>query len=293
MREIVSIFGRNNNLQGILSLNDQSGKPPIENDTMLVVLNAGTAHKAGPFRLNVDIARYAAKNNINAFRFDLGGLGDSIKVPSALTHEESVLNDIEDALDFLEYKYQAKNFIVIGLCTGAVHSHKMALKDERVIGCIWLDGYGYPTNKFHFLRYAQVAVDPVRLASSVSKRTIGKLFGSKDKAKMLNGESVDEYIWKLPPIEQYIDEMNFLKQRDVKCLYIFTGGINEYYNYEAQFTDVFGDYDFMKNVDIKYIESANHTFVVRRDKQVMLNVIGDWLKKILKVESNTGTANTD
>jgi hypothetical protein len=273
-QEVICTFGRNNNLQGITCIPEKD-----DADYMLVLLNAGAIHKVGPFRMNVDIARHVAENHIKSFRFDVGGLGDSEKVQSSSSYEETVINDIKDALNYLESKYGIKRFIVIGLCTGADYSHKIATKDDRVAGCIWLDGYGYPTAKFYFYRYAPILISPKRILKLLSKILFfDKLFRKNKAVSLLAGNNVNDYVWKLPPKKSYIDDMLLISNRGVKCLYIFTGGVFEYYNYGEQFNDAFGKYDFMKHVQVEYLAKANHTYVILQDKQDLKERITKWLK---------------
>ncbi len=279
MKEVVATFGRNGNLQGIACIPDQH-----DQDFMLVLLNAGVTHKAGPFRLNVDIARYVAANNVKTFRFDVGGLGDSEKVQSALSHEEAMMQDIEDALNILESKYGARRFVVMGLCTGAEHSHKIVLRDDRVVGCVWLDGYGYPTAKFYFYRYAPILIRPLRLLRLVSRllyidRIVWR-YKKRNRNAVLAGNNIDDFVWRLPAKSKYIDDMSRLFNRKVKCLYVYTGGVYEYYNYADQYNDAFHEHAFMENVTVKYMPRANHTYTLRNDKSVLLESIIHWIKNI-------------
>lgn len=279
MKEVVASFGRNGNLQGMVCLPEQHRQ-----DVMLVLLNAGVTHKAGPFRLNVDIARHAATQNVSSFRFDYGGLGDSEKIQSALSHEDAIMQDISDAFDYLEDKYRVKRFVVLGLCTGAEHSHKIALRDERVTGCVWLDGYGYPTPKYYSYRYIPILKSPARLFRLLARmlRVDAIIFGKNNREKntALAGSNVDDFVWKQPPRNKYIDDMMRLFNRQVRFLYIYTGGVFEYYNYAGQYADAFGKQSFMQNVTVEYFPRANHTYAIENDKQLLLKTVMRWIQNI-------------
>lgn len=279
MKEVIATFGRNGNLNGIVCTSDQS-----DTDLMLILLNAGVTHKAGPFRLNVDIARHVAGHNINSFRFDVGGLGDSEKIQSSLTHEAAMMQDIGDALNLLELKYGTKRFIVIGLCTGAEHSHKIALLDDRVIGCVWLDGYGYATPKFYMNRYVPKLLNPLKWLRLIARLLgLNRISGKQNRQELptaLSGNNIDDFVWRQPAINKYIQDMALLFNRGVKCLYIYTGGVYEYYNYADQYKDSFNKHDFMQNITVEYLPLANHTYTLHKDKAILLKKIVDWIKNV-------------
>ena len=76
-----------------------------------MIINPGSVHKAGPFGLHVDLARNFADKGYPCFRFDLSGQGESAKLPSESSRNQQILDDMEDALDFLEQQHQQTNII--------------------------------------------------------------------------------------------------------------------------------------------------------------------------------------
>lgn len=269
MKEQIHIYGEHRNLQGIASVPEKvNAKYPA-----VIVLNAGAVHKAGPFNLNVDIARYLSSQGCLVFRFDLGGMGDSGKIKDGTGYHESVMSDIKQSLSFMETEYGVGKFVIIGLCTGADHAHKIACEDERVVANVWLDGYGYSTTKFKLIRYLPVALNPKRLMIAIYNCCI--------KKKVIGGvRGVDAYIWELPDKEKYIHNMELLYKRNVKNLYIYSGGVANYYNYKEQFSDSFKGYEFLKSIEVEYYPKFDHTYVLLNDRKKMICRIADWINEV-------------
>ncbi len=130
MKEKVVSFGRENSLIGIITFPDE--KIEKKDCPVLIILNAGFLHRVGPFRLYVDLARKLAHLGFTVLRFDLSGIGDSASQIDSIDYEETVINDVRDAMDFVSAKKANNRFVLMGICTGADNSHKVAMSDERV-----------------------------------------------------------------------------------------------------------------------------------------------------------------
>lgn len=266
MNESLHNYGAHRNLQGIANIpkNFEKQKP------IILLFNAGVVHKVGPFDLNISLTKKFSEEGFLTFRFDLSGMGDSKKIKTGMAHHDETINSLKETMDYCEEHFGSSTFVAVGLCTGADLGHKITCKDERVVGNVWLDGYGYPTTKFNILRYGPILLNPKRLFW-VALRLLGL-------NKSLPNRSVDSYVWKLPPKEHYVNDMEKLKERNVKCLYVFSGGVHEYYNYKDQFQDSFPGKDFLKNITIEYYPKFDHTYVILKDRQVMINRICKWLR---------------
>lgn len=269
MKEQLYTYGIQRNLQGIASL------PVVvnENKPAIILFNAGVVHKVGPFDINISIANHLSSMGFLVFRFDLSGMGDSLKVKDGTSHQVTVINDLKQTMSFIESQYAVNTFIMMGLCTGADHAHKIACEDARVVGNVWLDGYGYPTAKFNFLRYAPVFFSPRRLVTAVYHKLV-----QADKL-LKNIKGVDAYVWELPAKDKYIHEMNALYKRGVKSLYVFSGGVRDYYNYKDQFADSFKGHQFLKSVEIEYFPEFDHTYIIIKDRDIMIKRVSVWLSE--------------
>ena len=276
--ESIYTFGKKNNLVGFLSSPDKT--TGMEQLPLVLILNAGVVHRAGPFRMNTELARTLAKSGYPVFRFDLAGIGDSEKVVADARHyKQRNLDDVGEAIQFLSEKLGHENIVVTGLCTGADLSHRALVKYPQVCNAILMDGYGYPTGRFYVKRYLPVSLDLKRLFSA-SFRILKKLFPSS--SEKLSTQGVDTYIWELPPKEQYIEEMQQIHQDAKKQLYIYSGGVKEYYNYQQQFYEGFNQYSFVDDVTVEYLEATDHTYILLEHRARLFKIVLDWLATHVK-----------
>lgn len=131
MREEAVRFGRDSGLAGVVTLPDQAVNAPA-----LILLNAGMIHHVGPSRLYVRLARQMANHGFTALRFDFSGVGDSGARTDSLPLEQAVVDDVQQAMNFLTEHTGSAQFILIGHCAGAWVAFLAASADERVCGTV-------------------------------------------------------------------------------------------------------------------------------------------------------------
>lgn len=251
MSEQVRVVG---NLVGI-----QSGDGP-DRPTVLF-WNAGLLHRVGPYRNFVTLARALAADGFTTFRFDLGGLGDSPAHRDARSDEQRALDDVRAVMDGLGHE----RYILVGLCSGAYQSHYIARDDERVVGCVFLDGFAWPTFGWrwrHWLTYYGRRM--LRLGA-------WKRFLFTRRAA--GGGGAGEWTT-APDREEARADLARITGRGARLLFVYTGGY-VYYNYAGQFRDAMGD---LGNVDVEYIEKANHTVSLMTDRAELNGTILDWIR---------------
>jgi dienelactone hydrolase len=266
-RETVHCFGDGNILCGVLT-------QPVNiavDDLCVVFLNAGLVHKVGPYRMNVDMARSVAEIGVPAFRFDLSGLGDSLKRDSNQTDEERALLDIREAFDYLEETVGIKRFILFGLCSGADNAHAVALVDPRVVGAVILDGHAYPNLQYQVKRLAP------KILRLKSWNTLARsVLSSSDQTV----KSQDVYSRTFAPREQVESEINELVSRGVELLYVYSGGYN-YFNHVTQFSENFPSVAVNSRtarVQCEYFSHAEHTYTDPRDRRVLVDRVMKWIR---------------
>ena len=188
-------FGEYNHLIGILS--EPQGENSNPDKPIILILNSGLVNRAGPFRMSTELAHVLTSQGYDVFRFDLSGIGDSER-PSADKRgfEERHLDDIEEAVECLGKRKPSQKVIVLGLCTGADFAHRAGARLSGVAGCILLDGYGYPSKRFYFKRFAPILLNPIRFIKAIA--TVIK--GLSKSASSEKQESVgDAFTWEHPP----------------------------------------------------------------------------------------------
>jgi len=279
MKEVIHTFGSENNLTGIATIPDN-----INKKVAVILFNAGVLHKVNAFDMNIDLMKMLADDGSLVFRFDLSGMGDSKKSKNKSTLNEQVINDLIQSMDLIEDKYNVKDFVFIGLCTGADNAHKISVADDRVMGVVWLDGYAYPTteyNKLNFVRYIKAALNPAKLLKFIKKKLAVLLGGDSD---YVSDEGVDNYFWELPDKEVYRKQMQDIFKRNSKGLYLYSGGVNDYYLYEGQFFDAFKGEKFLSNIEEQYYDNADHLYVIKKHRLIMLERIKKWMRDHFLVE---------
>ena len=273
MIEQIQSFGPQQHLQGIYTAPEEDCKKPC-----FLIINAGAVHKSGPFNLHVHLAKFLADLGYASFRFDLSGQGDSTRIASPSSRTEQITKDMLAALDCLENQFNHCSVISFGLCTGAENAHKIAVKDDRVKGLVWIDGYGYLSPKFNRVKFLKKLSQPFNLIKALIKRlTKTKAMSSESSDNQAN--NVDDYVWRLPEKSQYKADMEVLHQREAKCLYVYSGGVQSYYNYQGQMKDAFPGEFFTQIFEEVYFPKADHTFFMLNDKHSLFDAIKNWLSR--------------
>jgi dienelactone hydrolase len=272
MIERVVTFGAENCLTGIVS------EPPVARSASPAVLlvTAGIIHHVGPYRLYVDLARKLAPAGFLTLRFDVSGVGDSQPRPDHLTDAEAPLADIREAMDFLQGRYGTSEFVLLGLCSGAYQAHEVAVRDTRVVGTVQLDGYGYRTVGYYLHQLVRKYLSPRRWAKFLLRKKKERSAGNwnprpEDPRLEIYGEA-------FPPRPKVKMEIHGLAARGVRMLFIYSGGVPEYFNHRGQFVAMFGRLP-AASVTMEYFESADHTYAWSPDREMLVARIADWLNE--------------
>lgn len=276
MIERVITFGAENNLVGILTEPETTGQN--KRLPCVLILNSGILHHVGPFRLHVLAARHMAARGISVFRFDIGGIGDSLTSRNAEYDAACVIADIRMAMDAISQKKGINEFVLMGLCTGAANAHKVSVVDERVSGGVFLDGYVYPTVRFYIRRYMPVIMDLSRATKWVG-RMMRRVAGARREGENEPEMTEDYGWWVLPPKNEVEKNLSTLVDRKVDLLYIFSGEQREYYNYEQQFIHAFSGVDFKGRLKVIFNNEADHTYSYGLDRDRLICQVTDWLKE--------------
>jgi pimeloyl-ACP methyl ester carboxylesterase len=130
-------LGRDQRLVGVLA-------EPVEGRDHrrragVVILNAGAAHRVGPSRLSVMLARRLVARGHPVLRLDLPGLGDSPARPGEpdnVVYAPHALDAVAVSVDWMRARPQADGCRLVGLCSGAYHAFKAAVAGLPVEGIV-------------------------------------------------------------------------------------------------------------------------------------------------------------
>jgi pimeloyl-ACP methyl ester carboxylesterase len=269
MSEHAFRFGRHQHLVGVLSRPSSAATPP---GFAVIVLNAGVVHRIGPFRMTVELARELAAAGHPTLRFDLSTIGDSGGTADAASREAQVVADVEDAMTLAQAQTGCTRFVLIGLCSGAQNAHIAARHDPRVIGAVFMDGYGYRTGGYYLRYYAPRVLDPRRLAAALWRRL--RRISLPKAAPAPPGFAVA-----VPPLEQTQAELSAMLGRGQHLLFIYTGGAVGYFNHVRQFGECFGAMARDPHVSVELFAEADHTYILAGDRVKLRARIKDWLAR--------------
>jgi hypothetical protein len=240
----------------------------------LVVLNAGLIYRVGPGRLSVEIARCAASAGFSAFRFDLSGLGDAAPRAPPPGVVESAVADVKEALDHLGANHGFRSFVLLGLCSGAIHAHHATVADDRIEGAVLLDGYSYPTLRSGLGAAADRLRSPVRLLRSLVRRAVRT---ATRAPRWPPGGEDDAFLPPTPSRQEAEADLRAMVSRGVQLLYIFSGEWNHVYRHEGQIRAAFPRVPFGATLTERLIPSAEHLFFTPPERARLLGILADWL----------------
>jgi pimeloyl-ACP methyl ester carboxylesterase len=261
-----------------------------------VFLNAGLTHRVGPSRLYVRMARALADQGFSSLRVDWSGLGDSGARHDNVPVGESLITETREAMDFLTRSTGARQFVPIGICSGATVSFVTALQDERVVGVALINAQSHLHGESAELGEALRARTMTRHSYRIALRSS---FSGKNWRKALGGQISIGGVLKpmfLAPIRAVLGsakraslpafdpvaETRTLTDRGVRVLHIYSEG-DEGLDY---FQEVLGKQGAERLADIgaetEVILGANHVFTLLWTQDRLTTAVCDWARSFAK-----------
>lgn len=269
MKTIACEFGHGNRLKGIITL-PTSGKQLA---TAVVMVSAGFNAKSGPHRMYSHLARSLADCGFATLRFDLGGVGASQTLNPGMPLRGRTLQDIQDALGFLQDQHGLNDFVVGGLCSGAEDGFHYADRDKRVKGVFLIDPHAYKTPMWsvrtmlsrRFLN--RVILKALRVTGIAKLRHNDPVGG---EVAMFDTDFIN-YRYSSHAVASQV--LGNLLGRGVLLHYIYTGGRAAEFNHRSQFFKMFEDIDFADRLTLDFIPHIEHTQVFQQDREELVNII--------------------
>jgi alpha-beta hydrolase superfamily lysophospholipase len=257
--EAIVQFGPAGQLLGLLAGN------PAAAPATLVLLNAGTFPRSGPFRMNVELARELAAKGYAVFRFDLPGVGESPRLSNL-----SPVEAVSASLDCLSRDHGGRHFVVGGICSAADLGWRVAEGDRRVCGVLLLDGISFAGPWFALARIRRLLARSPRHWPAMARRLRDQL-AATDRAPT----SADFRDW--PTRREAREQMQAMLARGVRFLFIYTGGVRDRLLDLRQFDWAFGDAARSEQVTVQRWPDCDHLFYRQGDRQRLLDTLADWL----------------
>lgn len=283
MREKAVRFGKSAVMVGIVS-EATGGRDPSR--PAIVLLNSGILHHVGSCRFHVKVARRLAAAGYTVMRFDHSGIGDSEPRKDTLPFVQSAVLEAKETMDYLESTQGAKQFVLMGLCSGADMAFKVAGADPRVVGVVQLDAFAYRTPGYWLHHYGS------RLTRASSwKSLLGRLARSarKPAASTAPGGVAEErdpssetpnYRRTFPPREAVEADLRTLVQRGVNLFFIFSAGQEQHINHQAQYRQSFRSLNFRDLLRVEYLAEADHLFTGLEHQEFVAAETLTWMQRI-------------
>jgi len=262
--ETAHVFGSHAGLAGVLC---QPAAGAASDAPAVVFANVGLNHRVGPSRSWVECARALAGGGFASLRFDLSGRGDSQPRRDARSDSERAVLDLTEALDFLEASGVARRFVLIANCSGVDSQHAVALRDPRVAGAVYLDGYAYRNRGYRWRRAL------VRIFELARWR---RFLWHRREYRRVRGTA--EPLWQrdLPTRGAFAADLAALVARELRLLFVFTGGMDLHYNHRSQFHDSFGYRDV---VDVEFYKHFDHLLSLAAHRAAFNARVCGWMRR--------------
>jgi len=261
-RERVAQFGPQRALIGVVT-EPVAATAATEGGVRRAVLmaNIGMHHRVGPFRVYVDLARALADAGVLALRFDLSGLGDSASRAGATSDLEGAILDMRDAMDWMQGRYGVEEFVIVGLCSGVDAAHATALRDPRVQGVVFIDGYTYPTAGFSRRRATVRFLQLERWSRYLRRRaTMRAAAPVATVAAPAAAVEAPTFSREYPAIEQFRGDIAQLAGRATRMLFVFTGTVDSRFNSRGQLWEMLGAQVPRERIELEWYRRADHVF---------------------------------
>jgi alpha/beta superfamily hydrolase len=284
----------------------------IRRDVAIVLMPPGVKGRVAPHRLYVKMAEAFTALGFWVFRFDAHGLGDSEG-----THPEPVLADLygsiavgrfiddtHDGLDFLKATYGVRQFVLGGLCGGAITGVLAARDRQDAVGIL---GLGLPV-MVEGTQVDKYAVMTEGQARNLRRKYLAKLTDPQSWLRLLQGKSDFRLISRTlrakkapaaapassaaapapgqPPAPgdntnpHFAPAMRALLSRDVPLLLLFSEMDRLWWEFEEKYLQRHrADLDARPGLtEIVVVPEANHVFTLDAWQADMLGRACAWLE---------------
>jgi hypothetical protein len=253
--------------RGIGVLSEPSADRRLDGTPAVLTWNVGVHHRVGPYRVYVDLARRLSEAGFVSLRFDLSGLGDSESRRDARSEMDRALDDLHEAMAFVTKRTGIREFVAVGFCSSVDAAHQLALRDPRIVGACFMEGYTYRTFGFYVRK-------PLRLLSLARwHRLVARRFGS-----MPIDETQAIYQREYPTAAQLKAEYDVLAARGVRMLFVYAGGDSSF-NHRGQFFEVLGSRALDGRVDVIYYPHGDHILYRVADRARFVDDVCGWMKR--------------
>jgi pimeloyl-ACP methyl ester carboxylesterase len=294
MREDVLLFGKMKSLVGIVT--NPPEKKSRDRLPAILLLNSGLIHRVGLNRLHVRMARALAGMGFVVLRFDFSGIGDSKFRSDHLPFTKSAVSEIQEAMDSLSETTGSRQFILMGICSGAKASFKTACDDSRVVGAVLINPGGHLHDNTDDVLNSSLRDQA--LARHYWRITFSSSFAAKNWLKALTGK-VD--YWSVikgmlsSPIKGLLrrggekavrakdpgTDLRKLIERGVRLFHIYSEGDEGLDYLYLMLGDRTKDLIASEPSRFEIVEATNHTFTLLWSQEQLMKSVCNWARELM------------
>ncbi len=285
MNEQRIVFSEPHNLIGTITEPDSGSNdrcPPC-----VILLNAGMVHRVGPARLYVRLARMLAESGAIVLRFDHSGIGDSGVRKDNIPYEQSAAAEVREAMDVMARRHCCRQFVLMGICSGAVTAFKVAGTDDRVAGIVMMNAQGYETsrqwnmyimNRDWSKQYWQRSLfsrDSWKraLTGRIQYRRLLTVIGRQIKNRILPGKEVGSVA------DRLAKQMQNLIQRDIRTLLVYSEGDRGLDYLHVILGNQSDTLLNSRTITQKVVPDSDHTFTLLANQHCLCRIVSNWFRQ--------------
>jgi len=258
--EMPILFGNGGRLLGIATIPAEQAESPL---TVVLFLNAGLAHRVGPRRIHVTLARRLAVAGVASLRVDLSGKGDS-PVRDGLSNQQSVAADYAAIRPILDDRFKSPKLVLFGICSGADNAVRLAIDDDAVHGLILLDPISPKDPGWGRRDYMRRYTDPKRYANRLKKVLDFSNWATRTPPPTAPPLDLRD----LPETAQTRESFAAVGRRGGHVLSVFTSYARDlYYNRLGQLERVLHLEAYASFCEERYWPETDHTFSREEDRK--------------------------
>lgn len=289
MREEVLLFGKKSSLVGIMTYPPETER--VNKLPVIMLLNAGLLHRVGPNRLYVKMARNLATLGFMVLRYDFSGIGDSPVRSDNLPFLERWVNELLEAMDYLQVTRGIDRFISMGLCGGAYVSFKTACFDSRIVGVALFNSQDHLHDDSNEklssgIRNRILALQNWRISFSSSfnaKKWLKVVTGKVDYLAIARNQLRNLFTRKkriVSGAKKGVADMHLLAGRGVHVLHVYSEGDEGLDYFHLMLGDNIREWIACGRLKVEIIPGANHTFTLLCNQEHLLKVVRNWAHAI-------------
>jgi len=199
----------------------------------------------------------------------------------ATLEKDRAVDDVNEAMTFLERRDGRKRFILVGFCSSVDAAHRIAVGDERVAAVCFIEGYAYRTPGF-FARYPLRFLEPARWRRIAARRMPAPLrglpvFRQLGRFATAFADQDRVFVRDYPDPRDLRRDYETMSARGARQLFVYIGGDSSY-NHEGQLREFLGLQALPPTMEVAFLPDADHTLFRVVDREALTARIAAWTK---------------